>query len=277
MKELGFFDEDALREEKYMLDPTKPKVGSLIVSLAELEGGHRSQEVKHRIKHLMKHRRRSQPDILVKIGDREIEMDAKKLIGFSSQIDSAIQDEMFGEVHARELLLQLQAQRESIQEIKGRSEKSHLLQSHHDFLREEMAYSKGNQLEKQMAILHRLEHTIETWQEEHTRISTEDAIALTTQILLNFSPDEDDGGPAWVGRADLFELMKQKGFNGSSSRFSQILTKMVERETISRRPTREHGGREYRMRPDLWTMYRLLMEDLDVPSISSTPGHRPPI
>jgi hypothetical protein len=52
--------------------------------------------------------------------------------------------------------------------------------------------------------------------------------------------------------------MKKNGFNGSSSRFSQILTKMVERETISGRPTGEQGGREYRMKPDLWLMYQLL-------------------
>ena len=132
-------------------------------------------------------------------------------------------------------------------------------------------------VEEQMMNLHRLEDIVETWGHENTRISTEDAIALTTQVLLEFSPDEDDGGPAWIGRADLFEQMEKKGFNGSSSRFSQILTKMVERETISGRSTGEQGGREYRMKPDLWLMYRLLMEDLNIPSISSTPGHRPPI
>ncbi len=320
MKNLDFFDEDALLERKYMLDPTKPKVSSLIFALAELEGGHRSQEVQHRIKHLMKHRRSSQPDILVKIGDREIEMDAKKLIGFSSQIDSAIQEEMFDKVDSREILSRL----ESIQEMKNRLDRFRDLQSQ---IREQIGHSKNiyseanesfgadaakmmeelrissaqlsgdstkNQLkwadslkmqqtkqyrmvEEQMTNLHRLESIVDTWQEENTRISTEDAIALTTQVLLEFSPDEDDGGPAWIGRADLFEQMEKKGFNGSSSRFSQILTKMVERVTISGRSTGEQGGREYRMKPDLWLMYRLLMEDLNIPSISSTPGHRPPI
>jgi len=322
MKELGFFDEDALREGKYMLDPTKPKVSSLIFALAELEGGHRSQEVEHRIKHLVKHRRSSQPDISVKIGDREIEIDAKRLIGFSSQIDSAIQEEMFDEVDSREILSRLESIREMKErlvksrdlqtQIRGQLEQAKSTYSHaNESFREysekmmdafiETTVQKGNSMEsmanqlimagfmkeqqtkqyemveEQMMNLHRLEDIVETWGHENTRISTEDAIALTTQVLLEFSPDEDDGGPAWIGRADLFEQMKQKGFNGSSSRFSQILTKMVERETISRRPTREHGGREYRMRPDLWTMYRLLMEGLDVPSISSTPGHRPPI
>ena len=309
MKELDFFDEDALREGKYMLDPMKPKVGSLIVSLAELEGGHRSQEVEHRIKHLMKHRRSSQPDVSVKIGDREIEIDAKRLIGFSSQIDSAIQEEMFDEVDLGEIL-RLESIRGEWGEMKERLVKSRDLQSQ---IREQMEYSakmmtelsissssaeqsgdsiehqekmtafqyqqtkQDEMVEEQMMNLHRLEDIVETWGHENTRISTEDAIALTTQVLLEFSPDEDDGGPAWVGRADLFEQMKKKGFNGSSSRFSQILTKMVERETISGRSTGEQGGREYRMKPDLWLMYRLLMEDLNIPSISSTPGHRPPI
>jgi len=280
MKELDFFDEDALQEGKYMLDPTKPKVGSLIVSLAELEGGHRSQEVEHRIKHLMKHRRSSQPDVSVKIGDREIEIDAKKLIGFSSQIDSAIQKELFDAVvDSREILSRL----ESIRELKERLVKSRTLQTHgeyidgldhyYDQLKEfKVAYSDSiDRLASARASLtvlmgrstlesskDRLEEIVETWGHENTRISTEDAIALTTQVLLEFSPDEDDGGPAWVGRADLFEQMKKNGFNGSSSRFSQILTKMVEREKISGRHTGEQGGREYRMKPDLWLMYRLM-------------------
>ncbi|SVB78087.1 uncharacterized protein METZ01_LOCUS230941, partial [marine metagenome] len=231
MKELDFFDEDALREGKYMLDPTKPKVSSLIFALAELEGGHRSQEVEHRIKHLMKHRRSSQPDVSVKIGDREIEIDAKRLIGFSSQIDSAIQEEMFDEVDFREILSRL----ESIREMKERLVKSSDLQSQ---IREQMeqakyAYSHANEsfiefqtgweelrissakqkgdsienqlkmadllkyqqtkqhqmVEEQMMNLHRLEDIVETWGHENTRISTEDAIALTTQVLLEFSPD----------------------------------------------------------------------------------------
>jgi len=315
MKELDFFDEDAFREGRYTLDPTKPKVGSLIFALAELEGGHRSQEVEHRIKHLMKHRRSSQPDISVKIGDREIEIDAKRLIGFSSQIDSAIQEEMFDEVDSRDILSRL----ESIREMKERLVKSRDLQSQIRIQMEQakFAYSHANEsfreysakmmdelsisssakqkgdsienqlkmadflkyqqtkqyemVEEQMMNLHRLEDIVETWGHENTRISTEDAIALTTQVLLEFSPDEDDGGPAWVGRADLFEQMEKKGFNGSSSRFSQILTKMVERETISGRPTGEQGGREYRMKPDLWLMYRLLMTQMEVDPTTTAP------
>ena len=315
MKELDFFDEDALREGKYMLDPTKPNVGNLIFSLAELEGGHRSQEVEHRIKHLMKHRRSSQPDVSVKIGDREIEIDAKRLIGFSSQIDSAIQEEMFDERLGEILRLDSRPRWGEMKERLVKSRDLHSLireqmpsiksQSHEigqmmDELREissaeQSGDSVENELkikiadlqihqekqyvmvEEQMMNLDRLEHIVATWQEENTRISTEDAITLTTQVLLEFSPDEDDGGPVWIGRADLFEQMEKKGFNGSSSRFSQILTKMVERETISGRSTGEQGGREYRMKPDLWLMYRLLMENLNIPSISSTPAHRPPI
>jgi hypothetical protein len=303
MKELDFFDEDAFREGRYTLDPTKPKVGSLIFALAELEGGHRSQEVQHRIEHLMKHRRCPEPDILVKIGDREIEMDAKKLIGFSSQIDSAIQKELPEGFEFDEHDGMIISRFESSQEMKDKLNKTRDFNSQMKLFNEstrekkpyewfaekrtlkgidggasELAlmlgknkYPNQKEIEKVMNNLDRLEQIVDTWQDENTRISTEDAIALTTQVLLEFSPDEDAGGPAWVGRADLFEQMKKKGFNGSSSRFSQILTKMVEREAISRRPTREKGGREYRMRSDLWMMHRLLWENADKRHITPTP------
>ena len=45
---------------------------------------------------------------------------------------------------------------------------------------------------------------------------------------------------------------------------------LVERKTISGRSTGEQGGREYRMKPDLWLMYRLLMEGLDERHITPT-------
>lgn len=239
MEGLGFFNAES-GDGRYLLDPTKTRVKRLIMGLAQMEGGHREKAVQRRIEHFEK----SNP--------RWIQW---------SCVDPHCDDDHCPKCWSCGCIPYdgHDCQKKLIEDAEGalwgfdQLEKSGKLEGN------ERAEAVRNE------VVERVEGEL---RETKARVRTEDAIALTLDAYLDVSPPGESPTP--VSRADLFEAAQSRGFSGSSARFSQILTTMVEKTDrypdvqISREKIRDKTGRIERvlvtMEAKLWTARRRRME-----------------
>ena len=239
MEGLGFFNAER-GDGGYLLEPNETRVKRLIMSLAQLEGGHRENAVKSRIEHLV------------------VTAPGPVWMQWSCDDPLCVND------HCPECWLCDHRHKDghgclTIQEEFYTSAQSGLATSKLDKMLEG---DEGGKAELKAA-RERVEVELARVKEEKARVLTKDAMALTLDAYLNVSPPGESPTP--VSRADLFEVAQSRGFSGSSARFSQILTSMEEDGQISREQKRDDEtgrivGMRLKMEAKLWTARRREME-----------------